>query len=237
MRLVLGTVVMGWMAGACAHTVSNEERLEGLTDVTVDSVSDAADLRCRDTAPEVQLARDGRQRKVDRLSRYSSAISDAKATAHRFEEAFRKEPDLVYGPKASEWKRRQSGCIELAAILEKEKLHVEVDVEDVEPLKPAPKAMVRAGKDEKPSAAPAKKMETVDDHLKKSTAAVADAAFDDERPKKKRANATSASTSSGSAADDAFGEDTDQLRAQYKRKAKLAKAKTKKKHVSLARRE
>jgi hypothetical protein len=220
MRLVLGTAVAALMASACAHTVTNEERLDGMTDVTVDSVADASEMRCRDTAPEVQIARDGKQRKGERLSRYAWAIAEAKTTAQRFDEAFKKEPDLVYGPKANEMKRRQAGCLELAATLEKERMHVDLDVEDVEPVKPAPKAVAKVEKvekEEKPTAAPAKKMETVDAHLKKSA------------------------DSTASAADDAFGDDTDQLRSAYKKKAKaakLAKAKAKKKkHVSLARAE
>jgi hypothetical protein len=37
MRLVLAAGVAALGLGACAHTVTNEERLDGMTDVTVDS--------------------------------------------------------------------------------------------------------------------------------------------------------------------------------------------------------
>ncbi len=194
MRLVLAAAVAGLMASACAHTVTNEQRLDGMTDVVVDSNEDLGELRCRETAPEVQLARDRSQKKSERLARYQDAISDARESAARFDEAFRKDPDLVYGPNAQEWKRRQLGCTELAATLERERNRVDLEVE-------AAPAVV----EKKPAPAPAP--------------VVAEPAK--------------------SAADEAFDEDADQLRAKYtKKKTKVAKAKKsfkkKRRGVSLA---
>lgn len=200
MRLVLASLV-GLSAVGCAHTVTNEERLDGMTDVTVDSNEEATELRCRDTSPEVQLARDRSQKKSERLARYSWAVADAKATQARFDEAFRKDPDLVYGPKADEWKRRQAFCVELASSLEKERTRVEIDAAG-EPAKAAPAPAAATAVAEKPAPAPARKTEEKKVEEKKEEA---------------------------SAADEAFGDDADQLRTAYKKKAKVAKAKSKKK--------
>lgn len=198
MRFVLAAAVAGLMASACAHTVTNEQRIDGMTDVVVDSNENLSELRCRETAPEVQLARDRSQRKSERLSRYHDAILDAKEAAARFEEAFRKDPDLVYGPNAQEWKRRQLGCTELVATLEREKTRVDLEVEAT-PVVPEKKA----------AAAPAP------------------------------APAPAAAEPAKSAADEAFEEDADQIRAKYtKKKTKVAKAKKalkkKRRGVSLA---
>lgn len=118
-------------AAACAHTVTNEERLDGMTDVTIDSTGEAKELRCRETSPEVQLARDLKQRKSERLSRFASAIAEAKSTSSRIDEVFKREPDLLYGPKGDELKHRQVACGELALALEKERARVENETEAV----------------------------------------------------------------------------------------------------------
>lgn len=125
MRLVLASVV-ALMGVGCAHTVTNEERLDGLTDTVVEEV-DVGKLRCRDTSPEIQLARDASRKQAERVSRYQSAVAEAKSMQARFDEAFRKDPDLVYGAKGEEWKRRQAFCGELVVTLEREKARVEVE--------------------------------------------------------------------------------------------------------------
>lgn len=204
MRLVLLPAFASLWLLACAHgaAVTNEQRVEGVTEAVVDSHEDAAELRCRDTSPEVSIARDRAQKKAERMARYAWAIADAKATAARFDEAFRKDPDLVYGPQAGEWKRRQAGCVELVAALGKEQSRLELEADAV---------VVEAPK--KAAPAPTKKAPAVEE---KAVAANA------------------------SAADEAFGDDADQLRSAYTKKAKVAKAKAKKhkkgKHLSLARR-
>lgn len=198
MRLVLASFLGLWVVG-CAHTVTNEQRLDGVTEAVVESASEeAAELRCRDSSPEVQLARDKSQKKAERLARYQWAIADAKSTAARFDEAFRKDPDLVYGPAAGEWKRRQSYCTELVVALERERSRVDIEVVEATP----PPAVA-----EKPAPAPAAAKKTVEVAEKKT-----------------------------SAADEAFEEDTDQLRSKYKKKPKKMASKSKKKRrgVSLA---
>lgn len=206
MRLVLVAGVAALGLEACAHTVTNEERLDGMTDVTVNSTEEAAEMRCREASPEVQLARDRTQRKSERLARYSAAIADAKSTQAHFDDAFKKEPDLVYGPQSAEWKRKMQGCTDLIAALTKEQGQVEREVDSTPPPPaapapaPAPAPTPVAAEKEKPAPAPTKKAEKADEK-----AAVAD-----------------------SAADEAFEDDADELRSAYKKKAKVAKAKAKK---------
>ena len=209
MRLVLAAGVAGLWLSACAHTVTNEERLEGMTDVTVDTVEEGSNaLRCRETSPEIQIARDATQPKAERMARYEWAIADAKATHGRFDEAFRREPDLVYGPEAAEWKRRQAACLALAAELRKERDRVEVEPERVVEKAPARSAPVveKAEKVEKAPAksAPVEKVEKAAEPAPKPVVSAADEAFEDD---------------DGSA---------DELRKSYKKKAKVAKAKAKK---------
>ena len=209
--LLVRPLVLAVCVSACAHTVTNEQRLDGMTDVVVDSTEEAKELRCRDTSPEVQLSRDASQRKAERLARYGSAISAAKATSARFDDAFKKDPDLLYGDAAGDMKRRQSFCIELVATLQKEQTRLDLEPEHV--MAEAPKPVEK----EKPAASPAPAP------AKKAVAAKA------EEPEK---------VTTASAADDAFGDDADQLRTQYKKAktTKSSKSKKKKHHATLARR-
>jgi len=174
MRLVLVAGVAALGLGACAHTVTNEERLDGLTDVKVDSTEAAAEMRCRDASPDVQLARDRSQRKAERLSRYADAIADAKDTQARFDEVFKKEPDLVYGPDAAEWKRKQQGCTDLITALTKEQAAVEREPDNAPPPPPPPAAA------EKPAAPPAKRAEPAEEKKPAVAESAADEAFDDD---------------------------------------------------------
>jgi hypothetical protein len=212
MRLVSPLIGVALCAG-CAHTVTNEQRLEGMTDVTVNSTEGAAELRCRDSSPEIQIARDVTQKKSERVARYRSAVADAKGNSERFEDAFRKDPDLLYGPKGDDWKHRQAFCLELSSTLQKEQTRVEGESEREAPAAVAVKPVEKKEKDEP---APVKKS-------KKS----------DKTDKSDQAETAVAS------ADDAFGDDADSLRSAYKKKAKNAKAKgkskSKKKHVLAAR--
>ncbi len=147
MRLVLSAGVAALGLFACAHTVTNEERLDGLTDVKVDSTSEAEKMRCRDGTPEVQLARDRSQRKAERLSRYAGAIANVKETQARFDELFKMEPDLIYGPQAGEWKRKVQACSDLVVVLTKEQREVERETDSA----PAPAAPAPAPVAEKPA--------------------------------------------------------------------------------------
>ncbi|MBL8957273.1 MAG: hypothetical protein JNK82_41250 [Myxococcaceae bacterium] len=137
MRLVLSAGVAAFGLFACAHTVTNEERLEGMTDVTVSSVEEATEMRCRETSPEIQLARDRSHQKAQRLASYKDALADATQTQARFDDVFKKEPDLVYGPQAAEWKRKVTACSDLIATLTKEQKDVEREVEAAPVVAPA----------------------------------------------------------------------------------------------------
>jgi hypothetical protein len=174
MRLVLLATASLWLL-ACAHGVTNEQRVDGATEAVVDSTADSAELRCRDTSPEVSIARDRAQKKSERLARYAWAVADAKATVARFDEAFRKDPDLVYGPEAGEWKRRQSFCNELVATLAKEQSRVELETEPV-------LAVEKPAVEKEKKAAPAKKaaVASAPASEEKETASAADEAFGDD---------------------------------------------------------
>lgn len=111
------------LGAACAHGPTNEQRLDLVG--SAETIDEASDIRCRDTSPEVQIARDHSHAKTERLQRYSWAIAEAKATEKRFDEAFKKDPDLQYGAEAGEWKKRQRGCVDLALTLERERSAVE----------------------------------------------------------------------------------------------------------------
>jgi len=140
---------------ACAHGVTNEQRLDGVTAARPEEgAGEASELRCRDTSPEVSIARDRTQKKSERTARYTWAIAEAKGTSARFDEAFKKDPDLVYGPNADAWKRKQAACVELALALEKEKASIERELEEAAPAA-APVAAAKASPSSKASAADA----------------------------------------------------------------------------------
>jgi hypothetical protein len=184
MRLVL-PLALSFIG--CAHVgVSNESRLEP-SDVGEE------ELRCRDATPEIMSARDESNRRSERLSRFDRAISEARGMEKRFEEAFRRNPDLIYGAEAAEWKRRQHGCVELARRLERERIDVERLPEDaprpavakaepakeepskVEPVKPEPEPV----KEEPVAKSEPRKASKVAKAQKSEQAAAADAAFED----------------------------------------------------------
>jgi hypothetical protein len=150
MRLVLAPALMVVMAG-CAHGLSNEARLDAATTTETQETVDVDALRCRDSAPEVQLARDASAPKVDRIARYDTIIGQVKATAEQFDEEFRKDPDLVYGPQAAEWQHRRQLCTDLISTFERERKSLQADL--VPSSAPAPEpAKVAAPviEDEKP---------------------------------------------------------------------------------------
>src|SRR5690606_20446570 len=101
--------------------------------------------------------------------------------------------------EAGEWRRRQQGCTELALALEKERARAELEPD----LAPVEKPAVV----EKPA-----KADKVDKVEKRAKSAPARAKVEE---------------SAQAAADEAFDDDADQLRAAYKKKAKVAKAKKK----------
>ncbi len=113
-------------AFGCAHVVTNEERID-LALTSQSETNDADALRCRDTSPELQLARDEKTAKPERLTRYASVVAQTKATQDRFDEEFRKDPDLLYGPKATEWQHRKQLCVDLSAALEHERALLAMD--------------------------------------------------------------------------------------------------------------
>jgi hypothetical protein len=113
-------------AFGCAHVVTNEERID-LALTSQSQTNDADALRCRDTSPEIQLARDEKTAKPERLTRYTSVVAQMKATEERFDEEARKDPDLLYGPKAGEWQHKKQVCVDLSAALEHERALLAVD--------------------------------------------------------------------------------------------------------------
>jgi hypothetical protein len=100
--------------------VSNEARLDANP-----RDDEKNELRCRDATPEVVIARDASHSRSERLQRYHAAIAEARSMEKRFDETFRRDPDLIYGAEAGEWQRRQHGCVELADRLERERVAVE----------------------------------------------------------------------------------------------------------------
>jgi hypothetical protein len=148
MRLVLAPALMVVMAG-CAHGLSNEARLDAETSNESHESVDVDALRCRDSSPEVQLARDGSGSKTDRIARYDTIIGQAKATAEQFDEEFRKDPDLVYGPQAAEWQHRRQLCTDLISAFERERKSLQGDV--APPVAEPAKVAMPAFEDEKPA--------------------------------------------------------------------------------------
>jgi hypothetical protein len=116
MRLVLFSAI-GFFA--CAHGAANEARLEAAPR------DDAEDLRCRPTSPEITIAHDETAARAERLSRFDQAIAEASRTALKFDAAFKRDPDLLYGVHSDEWKQRQHDCEELARRLERERVLVD----------------------------------------------------------------------------------------------------------------
>jgi hypothetical protein len=113
-------------AFSCAHAVTNEERID-LALTSQSETNDVDALRCRDTSPEIQLARDEKTAKPERLTRYAQVVAQLKATQERFDEEFRKDPDLLYGPKATEWQHRKQVCVDVSAVLEHERALLAMD--------------------------------------------------------------------------------------------------------------
>jgi hypothetical protein len=136
MRLALGPFSLLMVClGACAHgghnvnanlNISNEQRLEAATESSGEGV-DVNTLICRYTSPEVQLARDASQARSDRIARYTTTIEHAKTTENQFDEEFRRDPDLIYGPNASEYQKRRQACVDLAVTLERERAGLEAE--------------------------------------------------------------------------------------------------------------
>src|SRR4051812_48090105 len=116
MRLVLFSAI-GFFA--CAHGAANEARLDAAPR------DDAEDLRCRPTSPEITIAHDDTAARAERLNRFDWAIDEAKGTAQKFDAAFKRDPDLLYGVRSDQWKQRQHDCEELASRLERERVLVE----------------------------------------------------------------------------------------------------------------
>jgi len=148
MRLVLAAVLVVMGVG-CAHGLSNEARLDAETTAPAGS-SHIDALRCRDGSPEVQLARDAKAPKGDRLARYDSVLKQVKETQEQFDEEFRRDPDLVYGAQADGWKHRQQLCTDLMAAFERERKALQGDVAPAA-FEPEPVKVAAPGvEDEKP---------------------------------------------------------------------------------------
>jgi hypothetical protein len=136
MRLALGPFSLLMVClGACAHgghnldpslNITNEQRLEAATESSGEGV-DVNTLICRYTSPEVQLARDASQSRADRIARYNTTIQHAQTTENQFDEEFRRDPDLLYGPNAAEYQKRRQACVELAVTLERERAGLEAE--------------------------------------------------------------------------------------------------------------
>jgi len=165
MRLVLASAV-SMMGLACAHlpralthepAVSNEARLDEATADSKEAVSvDVEALRCRDTSPEVRLARDASGKTADRIARYDVVIKQAKDTQAQFDEEFRKNPDLIYGASADEYQRKRQTCTELISTFERERLVLQADaqsggVPDLVNAKPSPAPVAAVEEDVKPA--------------------------------------------------------------------------------------
>jgi hypothetical protein len=165
MRLVLAMAV-SLMGAGCAHlpralthepAVSNEARLDEATAESKEAVSvDVDALRCRDTSPEVRLARDASGKTADRVARYDAVIKQAKDTQAQFDEEFRKNPDLIYGATAEEYQRKRQVCTELISAFERERLVLQADaqsggVPDIVPAKSSPASVATVEDDVKPS--------------------------------------------------------------------------------------
>jgi hypothetical protein len=112
MRLALVSA-LGLVMVGCAHAVSNEARLEAVSSTARTEAPNLDALNCRDGSPEAQGARDALASKAERVAGYDAAMARVKATQRQFDEVFRKDPDLVYGPQASQWQHRRQLCTDL----------------------------------------------------------------------------------------------------------------------------
>jgi hypothetical protein len=181
---------------ACAHGPTNEQRIDLVLAAGADAPVPAGDVRCRETAAELQLARDASLARPERHQRYGAVLTEVKATQAKLDELSRKDPDLLYGPYAEGFQQRVKGCAALVATLERERAAVE-------PLPEAPEV----------AAAQAPALE----------------------PKLAKSKTRRAGKARARAVDEPEEEEgASQLRNAYKKSAKVAKSKAKRRSVRLA---
>ena len=116
-------LMLSFVAAGCAHTISNEERLDQATESTAVSgpLKELGKLDCAITSDDVKQAHDETLPALTRQQHFEFALTDLQGRVKRFDEVFAQNPDLLYAGNGPELQRSRDRCAAALTRLEAEK--------------------------------------------------------------------------------------------------------------------
>jgi hypothetical protein len=108
-----------FLAAACSHEVTSDERLERETKASnmkeAITASDLQKLRCDDVNQELAKARNENRPETDRVGSYQDLYESLKGRTAKFDEAMTRNPDLAYQEGSQELVSAREQCIQQTA--------------------------------------------------------------------------------------------------------------------------
>ena len=121
--MIARLLILSIVAVGCAHTITNEERLDQATE-SVSTASDQRELKsleCPVVNDDAKKAHDDSVEASKRKQFYESAVSGLQDKVKRYDESFAANPDLLYAANGPELQRSRERCANQLAALSREK--------------------------------------------------------------------------------------------------------------------